>query len=140
MHFDIRNLDSERIFVRYKEDGGSEKEGLIELRKGVPDVDLGCYRYAQVRIMVDNEYYAKGLAVYSDDIPDGKDVVLNSKKSRNAPNTNIFKPIESLWSPFGEDVEIKETLGILNIVYEEEPYSISRVLASPIPFFQLKSD
>ena len=137
-YLDIGSLDSERIFVRYKEDGGSEKEGLVELRKGVSDIDLGHYRYAQVRIIVDNEYYTKGFAVYSDNIPDGKDVVLNSRKSRNAPNTNIFKPIKSLSSPFGEDVKIKESYGILNMVLEEEPYLVSKVLAPPIPIFPTK--
>lgn len=52
------------------------KEGVIELRKGVADISLGDRQYAPVRIRVGNgRAYIKGMAVYSDDIPAGYDVV-----------------------------------------------------------------
>jgi len=61
------SLDSKRLMVRYKEDGGIEKDGIVELRRGVDDLSLGESRYSQVRIMVDGKKYIKGMAVYGDD-------------------------------------------------------------------------
>lgn len=49
---------------------------MIELRRGVKDLNLGESNYAQVRIMVGGDRYLKGMAVYSDDMPDGVDVIL----------------------------------------------------------------
>ena len=79
------SIDSSRVFIRYKEDGGAEKDGTIELRPGVKDISLGNSRYAQVRIAVDGTHYMKGMALYSDDIPDGFDVVYNTNKKRGTP-------------------------------------------------------
>lgn len=79
------NLDSKRVYVRYKEEGGSEKDGVIELRPGVEDINLGGPRYAQVRIAVDGTNYLKGMAIYSDDIPKGYDVVYNTNKKKGVP-------------------------------------------------------
>lgn len=76
------SLDSDRIMVRYKEDGGEERDGLIELRRGVNDISLGAVNYAQVRVVVDGTHYMKGMAVYSDNMPDGVDVIFNSNKSK----------------------------------------------------------
>ena len=65
-------IESSRVLI--KQD--PLKEGVIELRKGVPDISLGDRQYAQVRIRVGNaRAYIKGMAVYSDDIPAGYDVV-----------------------------------------------------------------
>lgn len=64
------SMDSNRLAIRYKEDGGINKDGVIELRRGVQDLSLGDSHYAQVRIMVDGKKYLKGMAVYSDDMPD----------------------------------------------------------------------
>ena len=60
------NLNSNRVSIRYSEDGGSLKDGVIELRPGVPDISLGESRYAQVRIAVDGTHYLKGMAMYGD--------------------------------------------------------------------------
>lgn len=76
------SIDSKRVWVRYKEDGGDDKDGVVELRKGVEDISLGPSMYAQVRIAVDNKAYMKGMALYSDEIPDGYDVVYNTNKKR----------------------------------------------------------
>lgn len=40
----------DKVEVVFGEQGGSDKDGLIELRRGVDDLDLGNSRYAQVRI------------------------------------------------------------------------------------------
>ena len=47
------SMDSSRLQIRYAEDGGVQKDGVIELRRGCKDLDLGEAHYAQVRIMVD---------------------------------------------------------------------------------------
>lgn len=81
------SLDSKRLKVLLADDIGTdgrparEKDGIIELRRGVEDLSLGESRYSQVRILVDNKSYLKGMAVYSDNMPDGVDVVFNTSKS-----------------------------------------------------------
>ena len=62
-----KGLDSKRVKVRYAEEGGEAKDGLVEIRRGIDDISLGNDRYSQVRIMVDNTHYIKGMAVYADD-------------------------------------------------------------------------
>lgn len=97
-------IDSSRIYIRYKDDplGGSLKDGVIELRKGVEDISLGDVNYAQVRINVDDKAYMKGMAIYSDDIPDGYDVVYNTNKkegtklfAENENDSSVFKPLKT---------------------------------------------
>lgn len=85
----IVNIDRKRIFVRYGDEGGKEKDGTIELRRNVPDLDLGRSHYAQVRIGVEGGLYMKGMALYSDDIPKGYDVVYNTNKKSGAPDKDI---------------------------------------------------
>ena len=85
----IVNIDRKRIFVRYGDQGGKEKDGTIELRRNVPDLDLGRSHYAQVRIGVEGGLYMKGMALYSDDIPKGYDVVYNTNKKSGAPDKDI---------------------------------------------------
>ena len=85
------SLDSSRLAIRYKEDGGIDKDGVIELRRGVPDLSLGNSHYSQVRILVDGNKYLKGMAIYSDDLPDGVDVVFNTNKSKSVPKMDVLK-------------------------------------------------
>lgn len=137
-----QSISSDRIYVRYTEEGGSDKDGVIELRRGVEDLDLGNANYAQVRIGVDDSHYLKGMALYSDDIPKGYDVVFNTNKSNSKPKMDVFKPMKTddegniLWdNPFGTTLKIeggkivgqknyigkdgKEHLSAINIVREE---------------------
>ena len=85
------SLDSKRLYIRYADEKdsfgvkGVEMDGVIQLRRGVPDLDLGGSKYAQVRIMVDDTHYLKGMAMYADDIPDGYDVVFNTNKKAGTP-------------------------------------------------------
>lgn len=81
------SLNSNRVAVRYAEDGGIDKDGVIEIRKGVQDLSLGQNRYAQVRIAVDGTHYLKGMAMYSDakGWPDGVDIMFNTNKSKDTP-------------------------------------------------------
>ena len=96
------SLDSKRLQIRYKEDGGIDKDGVVELRRNVPDLSLGESRYSQVRIMVDGTHYIKGMAVYSDDMPPGVDVIFNTNKSKGTPMTKVLKEIKpDPDNPFG---------------------------------------
>lgn len=79
------SMDSKRLKIRYAEEGGVDKDGIVELRRGVKDLSLGDSQYSQVRILVDGTHYIKGMAVYSDNMPDGVDVVFNTNKSKNVP-------------------------------------------------------
>ena len=98
------SMDSNRLMIRYKEDGGELKDGIVELRRGVPDLSLGNSHYSQVRILVDNDKFIKGMAVYSDakDWPDGVDVIFNTNKSNSVPKLDVLKKIkDDPDNPFG---------------------------------------
>lgn len=100
------SMDSKRLQIVYKEDGGELKDGLVELRRGVPDLSLGDSHYAQVRILVDGDRYIKGMAIYSDDLPDGVDVRFNTNKSKNTPVRDVLKPIKNdPDNPFGSSIK-----------------------------------
>lgn len=75
------SIDSKRVGIGYD----PNKDGLVEIRRGVEDVSLGKNRYAQVRVAVDDKYYIKGMAVYSDNLPDGVDILVNTKKPEGTP-------------------------------------------------------
>lgn len=89
------SLDSKRLAIRYAEDGGIHKDGTMEIRRGVPDLDLGNSHYAQVRILVDGNRYLKGMAVYSDDLPKGVDIIFNTNKSRKVDKLDVLKPVKT---------------------------------------------
>lgn len=76
------NISSRRLRVNYAEDGGTKADGVIYVRPGVKDISLGSDRYAQVRIAVDGTHYLKGMAVYKDDLPDGVDLMFNTRKTQ----------------------------------------------------------
>lgn len=98
------SMDSKRLMIRYKEDGGIQKDGVMELRPGVADLSLGESRYSQVRIMVDGKKYIKGMAVYGDpkDFPPGVDVIFNTNKSKSVAKLDVLKDIKSdPDNPFG---------------------------------------
>lgn len=135
----IRNIDSKRIKIKYLEDGGADKDGMIELRRNVPDLSLtsttSSPRYAQVRVGVDGTHYMKGMAVYSDNVPDGYDVIYNSKKKRGSDK--VFKPMKeeddqivednpfgsTVWQKHYIDANGKKQLSALNVVgTEKHPY------------------
>lgn len=96
------SLDSKRIMIRYAEDGGKDKDGVIELRRGVEDISLGGSQYAQVRIAVDGTHYMKGMAMYGDEIPKGVDVIFNTNKHTGTPMKDVLKPLkDDPDNPFG---------------------------------------
>jgi biotin operon repressor len=135
----IKNVDSKRVKIRYAEDGGSNKDGLIELRRGVDDLDLGNSKYAQVRISVDGTHFIKGMAVYSDELPKGTDILFNTNKSKDVPmmgpkNNTVLKPMkDDPDNPFGATIKEGGRRGALNIVNEEGDWDEwSRTISSQV--------
>lgn len=128
------SINSNRVGIRYAEDGGKERDGLIELRRGVDDVSLGNSKYAQCRILVDGTHYIKGMAVYSDDLPDGIDILFNTNKSKDVDKMKVLKPIkDDPENPFGALIKAngqtvytgddgKEHISVVNKVREESDW------------------
>ncbi len=97
-----KSMDSNRLQIRYAEEGGIDKDGVVEIRRGVDDLSLGTSHYAQVRILVDGTHYIKGMAVYSDDLPKGVDVLFNTNKKQDTPMKDVLKKIkDDPENPFG---------------------------------------
>ena len=121
------SMDSNRLMIRYKEDGGADKDGTIELRRNVPDLSLGESRYSQVRILVDGDRYLKGMALYSDDMPDGVDVIFNTNKSKSVAKMDVLKKIkDDPDNPFGSAIKDSDKGG----QYWYDPKTGNRVSAS----------
>ena len=129
-HYDPIRIDPSRIKVKYAEQEGAAKDGVIEIRAKIdkdgnvvpacPDLSLGLRpdgqyaRYAQVRIAVDGGKalaedenptggkYIKGMAVYNVDLPKGTDIVVNSNKSESKGLAKALKNMEEgKDNPFG---------------------------------------
>ena len=143
------SISSNRIMVRYGDEGGRERDGTIEIRKGVDDISLGDSNYAQVRIAVDGTHYLKGMAHYSDNMPDGVDIIFNTGKSKSVPvmgddkNNTIFKKLKNdPENPFGATLSVrgqstyigedgKEHLRVINKLKEEGEWDhYSKTVAS----------
>ena len=128
----VQSVNSDRVEVVYGDKGGSDRDGMIELRRGTPDLDMGGASYAQVRIGVDGTHYIKGMAVYSDKLPDGVDIRVHSNKVSGTPLTgpkdnSVLKPMKtdpesgkiSTDNPFGATIKPGGQRGALNILNEE---------------------
>ena len=123
-----KSVSSDRVAVRYAEEGGSDADGVIYIRPGVDDISLGGARYAQVRIAVDGDRYLKGMAMYKDDLPDGVDLMFNTNKSNTGNKLDAMKKqSDDPDNPFGAvvrqrhyiDKDGKKQLSAMNIVNEE---------------------
>ena len=108
------SISSKRIDICYAGEGGEQKDGLIEIRPGCEDLDLGNSHFAQVRILVDGTHYLKGMAVYNNELPDGVDIRFNTSKGKGTPmmdenpkNSQVLKPIkdDDPNNPFGAAIK-----------------------------------
>ena len=114
----IKDVSSKRVGIVYNEDGGGDRDGLMEIRRGAKDLDLGNSKYAQVRISVDGTHYLKGMAMYADDLPPGQDIRFYTNKTKDKSMKEVLKPMKNdMDNPFG--AVIKRQNGALNIVNEE---------------------
>jgi DNA-binding CsgD family transcriptional regulator len=124
------SLDSKRLKILLKDevgpDGevGEKKDGIIQLRRDVPDLSLGESKYSQVRILVDGDKYLKGMAVYSDNMPDGIDVIFNSNKTSYEKALKKIKDDPD--NPFGSAIKDASQGG----QYFYDPKTGKRVSAS----------
>lgn len=135
----IQSIDSSKISVVYGPEGEA-KDGLIELRRGADGLDMGMSRYAQVRIGVDGTHYIKGMAIYSDDLPKGTDILVYSNKKEGTPLLSsdpdakqVLKPMKynDEANPFGAQIKFEGQHGYLNLVNEEGDWDTwSKNLAS----------
>jgi predicted transcriptional regulator len=141
----INSIARNKVMVRYAEDGGALKDGTLELRRGLIELDMGKARYAQVRVGVEGNMFMKGMAIYGDDMPSGIDIIYNSNKARGAEDSKVFKPFtKDPDNPFGavlsrqNIVSMKEdgvtpNVGHLNIVNEEGDWADwSKTLSSQV--------
>ena len=108
----------DKVYIKYPDEGGTERDGeiIIKAHKDengnyIPDnpaLRMGNARDAQVRIAVDTPdgpYYAKGMAVYSDSVPEGYDMLVNSNKLREHGYQKALKEFkDSDTNPFGSTV------------------------------------
>jgi hypothetical protein len=103
------SIDPSRVKVRYKEDGGADADGVVYVRPGVKDVSLGKSTYSQVRILVGDKHYIKGMAIYKDDLPKGVDLEFNTNKSDTGNKLDALKKIDPKTStknnPFGSQIK-----------------------------------
>lgn len=117
-------LDASRISIRYGNQGGEDFDGAIGIRRGAEGLDLGKSNYAQVRILTEldggQKAYLKGMVFYTDDIPEGKDVVFFTNKRTGTAPIDVFKKAsENADNPFGATIKEGGQRGYLNVVNEE---------------------
>lgn len=133
------SIDPKRIKIRYADDVGPDggkgidKDGVIELRRGVSDISLGNANYAQVRINVGDTHYLKGMAIYSDDMPNGVDIIFNTNKHRDTPmmgtkDNTVLKEMKKDketgdidWdNPFGATIKGEKDLKVAQRYYTDK--------------------
>ena len=106
------SIDGKRIEINYADSEGYQpKDGIIEIRPGVDDLSLGASNYAQVRIAVDRKYYLKGMAIYSDDLPDGIDIRFNTNKSKGTPIEKVYKEMKTIDGKSGSEIDKDNPFG-----------------------------
>jgi len=118
------SVDSKRVQINYE----SPKDGVIELRRGVDDISLGNADYAQVRIAVDGTHYLKGMAMYSDNMPDGIDIMFNTNKhpgtpmmAENKDDPQVLKPLKAnKENVFGATIKNEEDVVLTQRHYIDE--------------------
>lgn len=150
---DPLNINPDRVMIRYADDilpdgtSGKDRDGTIELRRNVDDLNMGNSLYAQVRIAVNGTHYMKGMAVYKDDdnFPPGVDIIYNSNKNHaeaptkfdamkkqivdeNTGQINPAKPFDATIHMQNDWVDSKGVThqGALNIMKEEGKWGDQR--------------
>ena len=106
------SINPNRVGITYKEQGGDKADGVIYVRPGVKDISLGDKAtYAQVRIMVGDGHYLKGMAMYKDNLPKGIDLQFNTNKSDTGNKLDALKEVKrnpdgtvDMANPFGSVV------------------------------------
>ena len=128
-------VSTDRVYIKYADDFNSAEDGrlmdgVIQVRRGVPDLNMGNAHYVQGRIRVDNNHYMKGMIIYSDDIPEGYDVVYNTNRKKGAPlykqegyiGDTVFKKMkDDPANPFGANIKEDDDLVLgVNRTWKDE--------------------
>lgn len=127
-------IDPKRVGVKFVEDGGALNDGTIHIRPGAKDLDMGGNRFVQARIQVGDKHYLKGVAIASDDMPDGVDVLFFSNKPKAKGKLAAMKELKTLpdgtvdyENPFGSTIrqqiktpDGKKAASAINIVNDED--------------------
>lgn len=125
-----KSIDISRVGIVYADKGGADADGVIYVRPGVKDVELGGKIYAQVRIKVNETHYIKGMAMYKDGLPKGSDLVFNTNKNDTGNKLDALKPLkEDKDNEFGSQISRQiftktaegkiNVTSVMNIVTEE---------------------
>jgi len=134
-------VNPNRLKVLHADEGGADADGVIYVRPGVKDLNLGNSNYAQVRVKVGKDRYLKGMAIYKEDLPEGVDLVFNTSKKNTGNKLDALKPIQPDPDlPFGSIVRQivdkpgspdAKPISAMNIVNDEEDWAKwSRTLSS----------
>lgn len=139
------SISPSRLLVKHLEDGGAEADGVMYIRPGVKDLDLGGSRYAQARILIGKDKYLKGMAIYNDDLPKGIDIVFHTNKPNTGNKLDALKKIEdnpenpfSTWirrqiTRMNPKTGLEEVTSAVNLVNEEGDWTRwSRTIASQV--------
>ena len=152
-----KSISSKRVQISWND----PRDGLISIKRGVEDLNMGENRYNQVG--VDNTHYIKGMAVYKDpkEFPPGIDIIVHTPKSPEkyvmmSPDDDakqMLKPMKKdpdgsvdMEDPFGAqiirggqshyiDSKGHEQLGCINKVNEQGnwgDWTSARTLASQV--------
>ncbi len=127
---DPLSVNSKRVKIVYKEDGGAQLDGVMYVRPGKEDISLGGARYAQVRVKVDDSHYLKGMAMYKDDLPAGVDIQFHTNKNNTGNKLDALKKLsDDPDNPFGavinqigkrnEKGDLVEVTSAMNLVNKE---------------------
>ena len=122
-------IDPKRVEINWRDTGGHLEDGVVYVRPGAKDLDMGSNQFSQVRIQVGDKHYIKGMAVLKDDLPKGVDLMVNVDKSKMDNKLDALKKLQTIPATGEVDVEnpfgsvIKRQDGALNIVNEEEDWA-----------------
>jgi DNA-binding NarL/FixJ family response regulator len=96
------SVNSSRVDVKFN----SDQDGIVYVRPGVADLDMGKNTYAQARIAVDGTHFIKGVAVLNPDLPPGVDLEVHSSKSPSVGKMGALKPMKAdSDNPFGSQIK-----------------------------------
>jgi hypothetical protein len=72
----MKVLKPSRLLIKYPIDGSLERYGIIHIRRGLADCDLGELGWKPLKIAIDKEHYISGMGLYTDEeLPEGVDIV-----------------------------------------------------------------
>lgn len=112
---DVTSIPWNRLQIKYAipegekghgtEKDGETQDGVMYIRPGSKDINLGGKKYAQVRIAVGDTHYLKGMAIYGDNkmFPDGVDVIFNTNKKKGTPKEDVLKPLNLIDGKINQD-------------------------------------